>query len=134
MLTGNEKGLAFFSSILNTYANTNNTTDARGHNKMAVKDKETGEVSMVDVTVSRDDCNRPDTQLEALAGMNPINIEKDPNATITAGNASQLSDGASACVLMEEKEAERRGLQPLGAFKGAFIIVPKLNYIDWTRH
>ena len=86
--------------------------------KMAVKDKETGEVTMVDVTVSRDDCNRPDTVLEALAGMNPINIEKNPEATITAGNASQLSDGASACVLMEEKEAERRGLQPLGAFKG----------------
>lgn len=50
--------------------------------------------------------------------MAAIRIEADPNATITAGNASQLSDGASACLLMEEKEAERRGLTPLGAFIG----------------
>ena len=86
--------------------------------KMNVKDKETGEVSVQDVEVTRDDCNRPNTTLEALQGMKPVMGEANPKATITAGNASQLSDGASACLLMEEKEAERRGLAPLGAFKG----------------
>ena len=54
-------------------------------------------------------CNRPGTTLQDLQDLVPIRIEADPNATITAGNASQLSDGASACLLMEEKEAQRLG-------------------------
>lgn len=79
--------------------------------------RETGDVSFVDYTVEKDECNRADTTLEGLQSLKPIRLEDDANATITAGNASQLSDGASACLLMEEKEAERRGLAPLGAFK-----------------
>ncbi|CAE7803019.1 PED1, partial [Symbiodinium microadriaticum] len=63
-------------------------------------------------------CNRPGTSLEDIQGLVPIRIDGDPTATITAGNASQLSDGASACLLMEEGEAARRGLTPLGAFMG----------------
>ena len=86
--------------------------------EMALKNKETGEVSMVKYTVEGDECNRPQTTLEGLESLKPVRSESDPSATVTAGNASQLSDGASACLLMEEKEAERRGLKPLGAFKG----------------
>lgn len=88
---------------------------------MIVKDKATGETSKVPYTVTKDECNRADTTLEMLQGLKPIRIEEDPNATVTAGNASQLSDGASACVLLEEGEAARRGLAPLGAFKG-FVV------------
>ncbi|NDW47803.1 acetyl-CoA C-acyltransferase [Ruegeria sp. PrR005] len=83
--------------------------------KMAVKDKESGEISMHEVTVDRDECNRPSTTLEGLAGLEPV---RGAGNFVTAGNASQLSDGAAALVLMEVKEAERRGLEPLGAFKG----------------
>ncbi|AAV94078.1 acetyl-CoA C-acyltransferase [Ruegeria pomeroyi] len=83
--------------------------------KMAVKDKESGEVSMHEVTVDRDECNRPSTTLEGLAGLEPV---RGAGNFVTAGNASQLSDGAAALVLMEAAEAERRGLEPLGAFKG----------------
>jgi acetyl-CoA acetyltransferase family protein len=83
----------------------------------AVKDKESGEVSYRETTLSGDEGNRPETTLEALAGLNPV-IE---GGTITAGNASQLSDGASACVLMEAAEAERRGLQPLGIYRGIAV-------------
>jgi len=86
--------------------------------KMQVKDKQTGEVSWKDYTVVKDECNRPGTSLDDLRALAPIRFDVDPLATITAGNASQLSDGASACVLMEEKEAERLGLTPLGAFVG----------------
>jgi acetyl-CoA C-acetyltransferase/acetyl-CoA acyltransferase len=68
---------------------------------MAVKDKETGAVSMREVTVDGDTCNRRGTTYEALARLEPV---KGPDKFITAGNASQLSDGASACVLMEAKE------------------------------
>lgn len=82
---------------------------------MAVKDKESGEISMHEVTVDRDECNRPGTTLEGLAGLSPVRGE---DQSITAGNASQLSDGAAAVVVMEAAEAERRGLEPLGAFKG----------------
>jgi acetyl-CoA C-acetyltransferase len=78
-------------------------------------DKKTGEVSYEEVVVDRDECNRPDTTLEGLASLQPVRGE---GKFITAGNASQLSDGASACVVMEAKEAERRGVQPLGIFKG----------------
>jgi acetyl-CoA C-acetyltransferase len=82
---------------------------------MAVKDKETGEISMKEVVVDRDECNRPSTTLEGLAGLQPVRGE---GKFITAGNASQLSDGAAALTLMDSKEAEKRGLNPLGAFKG----------------
>ncbi|MFO1200312.1 MAG: acetyl-CoA C-acyltransferase [Burkholderiaceae bacterium] len=83
--------------------------------KMKVVDKVTKAESFVDYVVDRDECNRPDTTLEGLLKLEPV---KGPDKFITAGNASQLSDGAAACVLMEAKEAERRGLQPMGAFKG----------------
>jgi acetyl-CoA C-acetyltransferase len=83
--------------------------------QMKVVDKITKAESFVDAVVDRDECNRPDTTLEGLAKLEPV---KGPGNFVTAGNASQLSDGAAAVVLMEAKEAERRGLQPLGAFKG----------------
>ena len=83
--------------------------------RMMEKNKETGEVTYRDVTATQDNCNRANTTLEGLAKLEPV---KGPGQFITAGNASQLSDGSSACVLMEAKEAERRGLQPLGAFRG----------------
>jgi acetyl-CoA C-acetyltransferase len=82
---------------------------------MAVKDKETGVVSQVEATVSSDTCNRPGTTYEGLAKLQPV---MGAGKYITAGNASQLSDGASACVMMEAKEAEKLGLEPLGAFRG----------------
>jgi acetyl-CoA acetyltransferases len=83
--------------------------------KMKVVNKETKEESIVDYVVTKDECNRPDTTLEGLAKLQPVRGE---GKFITAGNASQLSDGAAAVVLMESKEAERRGLNPLGVFKG----------------
>jgi acetyl-CoA C-acetyltransferase len=83
--------------------------------KMKLVNKETKEESIVDYTVDRDECNRPDTTLEGLAALPPV---KGPGNFVTAGNASQLSDGAAAVVMMEAKEAERRGLKPLGAFRG----------------
>ncbi|MDG2521661.1 acetyl-CoA C-acyltransferase [Caulobacter segnis] len=83
--------------------------------KMKKVDKVTKEESLVDYVVDRDECNRPDTTLEGLASLEPV---KGPGNFVTAGNASQLSDGAAAVVIMEAKEAERRGLKPLGAFKG----------------
>lgn len=82
---------------------------------MAVKDRETGEISHKEVTVDRDECNRPNTTMDGLAGLDPV---RGPDQYITAGNASQLSDGAAAVVLMESAEAEKRGLAPMGAFKG----------------
>ncbi|MBS0293888.1 MAG: acetyl-CoA C-acyltransferase [Proteobacteria bacterium] len=85
---------------------------------MAEKNKETGEVTQREVVATRDNCNRPTTTLEGLAKLEPV---KGPGKFITAGNASQLSDGSSACVLMEAQEAEKRGLQPLGAFRGFAI-------------
>ena len=83
--------------------------------KMKVVNKETKEESIVDYTVDRDECNRPDTTLEGLEKLQPV---RGPGHYITAGNASQLSDGAAAVVLMEAKEAERRGLTPMGRFMG----------------
>ncbi len=80
-----------------------------------VKNKETGEVSEQEVTLERDEGNRPDTNIEGLQKLQPVMGEGN---FITAGNASQLSDGASACVVMDAKEAEKRGLEPLGIFKG----------------
>ncbi|MEX3894207.1 acetyl-CoA C-acyltransferase [Paraburkholderia sp. BR10954] len=82
---------------------------------MSVTDKETRAVSYREVTVSADNCNRPGTTYEALAKLAPV---KGPDQFITAGNASQNADGASACVLMEAKAAERANLAPLGAFRG----------------
>jgi len=78
-------------------------------------DRETKEESFVEYTVDRDECNRPDTTLEGLASLPPV---KGPDKFITAGNASQLSDGAAAVVIMSDEEASRRNLTPLGAFKG----------------
>ncbi len=82
---------------------------------MSVTDKETKLVSYREVTVSADTCNRPGTTYDALA--NPVPVKR-PDKFITAGNASQNADGASACVLMEAKAAERANLAPLGAFRG----------------
>jgi acetyl-CoA C-acetyltransferase len=82
---------------------------------MKVVNKETKEEKLVDYVVDRDECNRPDTTLEGLAKLPPV---KGPDKFVTAGNASQLADGAAAVVIMEAKEAERRGLQPMGAFRG----------------
>jgi acetyl-CoA C-acetyltransferase/acetyl-CoA acyltransferase len=82
---------------------------------MAVKDRETGEVSEVEATVAGDTCNRPGTTYDGLAKLAPVMGE---GKYITAGNASQLSDGAAACVMMDAKLAEQRGLEPLGAFRG----------------
>ncbi|MBH79660.1 MAG: acetyl-CoA C-acyltransferase [Gammaproteobacteria bacterium] len=78
-------------------------------------DKETGDESRVDVLVERDECNRPTTTLEGLAGLPPA-FEED--GTVTAGNASQLSDGASMTLLMSAERAGQLGLQPLGVYRG----------------
>jgi acetyl-CoA C-acetyltransferase len=82
---------------------------------MTVVNKDTGESKNVPYTVTKDECNRPDTTYEGLAALKPV---KGPDKFVTAGNASQLSDGASACVVMEAKEAAKRNLTPLGIFKG----------------
>ena len=79
-----------------------------------IVDKETKAESFEKVTLKSDEGNRPDTTLEGLASLKPVREGK----WITAGNASQLSDGASACVVMDAKLAERRGLKPLGTFRG----------------
>jgi len=83
----------------------------------AIKDKQSGEISYREETLSKDEGNRPQTTLEGLAGLNPV-VE---SGSISAGNASQLSDGASACVLMEASLAEKRGLQPLGIYRGMAV-------------
>jgi acetyl-CoA C-acetyltransferase len=91
---------------------------------MLVTDRATGETSPKQVTLSRDEGNRPDTTLEGLAALKPgfaDGLVVKAGKCITAGNASQLSDGASAAVLMEAKEAERRGLQPLGIYRGMAV-------------
>ncbi|MEX5612271.1 acetyl-CoA C-acyltransferase [Pseudomonas protegens] len=85
---------------------------------MAVTDKQSGEVSQHQVTVDADTCNRPGSTYEALAKLEPV---LGPQRFISAGNASQLSDGASACVLMEAREAARANLQPLGVFRGMAV-------------
>ncbi|MBL6937899.1 MAG: acetyl-CoA C-acyltransferase [Alphaproteobacteria bacterium] len=83
--------------------------------KMKVINKETKEEKIVDYVVEKDECNRPDTTIEGLRKLEPV---KGPGNFITAGNASQLSDGAAAVLVMEEKEAEKRGLQAMGRFMG----------------
>jgi acetyl-CoA C-acetyltransferase len=92
--------------------------------RMLVVDKASGATSEREITLSQDEGNRPQTRLEDLESLKPV--FKDGQRVkegrfITAGNASQLSDGASAAVLMEAKEAERRGLQPLGAYRGMAV-------------
>ena len=86
--------------------------------KMDVINKETKEVSVQDVTVDKDECNRPQTTLESLASLMPV---MGPDKYITAGNASQLSDGASSCLLMDLKEAEKKNIEPMGIFRGLAV-------------
>ena len=85
--------------------------------QMLVANKETKEVSTRSVTLDRDEGNRPDTSYDGLAQLKPV-IE---GGTVTGGNASQLSDGASACVLMDAKLVERRGIEPLGVYRGIAV-------------
>lgn len=85
--------------------------------RMAVTDRSSGAVTLQDVTLTRDEGNRPDTTLDALQALKPV----VDGGCITAGNASQLSDGASACVLMDRRLAEQRGLTPLGAYRGMAV-------------
>jgi len=86
--------------------------------RMRVKDKQSGEVSEVDVECTGDECNRPQTTLEALQSLNPV---REDGQCITAGNASQMSDGASACVIMASDVAEKRGIEPLGIYRGVSV-------------
>ena len=83
-----------------------------------VKNKDTGEISQETVFLKKDEGNRPETNLEGLKSLKPVMGE---DAFITAGNASQLSDGASACVLMSAKKAEQLGIEPLGIYKGMAV-------------
>ena len=83
--------------------------------KKIVQDKTTGETREEEVTLAQDEGNRPDTTLAGLAALKPVMGEK---GFITAGNASQLSDGASACIVMDARLAEQRNLKPLGIFRG----------------
>jgi acetyl-CoA C-acetyltransferase len=83
-----------------------------------VQDKNTGKVSEQRVTLAKDEGNRPDTSPEGLAALQPV---RGPDKFITAGNASQLSDGASACVVMDGRLAEKRNLEPLGIFRGLAV-------------
>jgi acetyl-CoA acetyltransferase family protein len=85
---------------------------------MMVKDKETGAVSEKEVTIAKDEGNRADTTLEGLSALNPV---LGPDTSITAGNASQLSDGSSASILMEAGEAARRGIAPMGRYVGMAV-------------
>ena len=91
---------------------------------MLVQDRNTGEISRKNVTLGKDEGNRADTNLDGLASLKPVfkdgQVVKE-GKFITAGNASQLSDGASAAVLMEAAEASRRGLHPLGIYRGMAV-------------
>jgi acetyl-CoA C-acetyltransferase len=84
---------------------------------MGVMDRETKEISFHDVVLEKDEGNRPETSLEGLAGLKPVRED----GFITAGNASQLSDGASAAVVMEASVAEKRGLDPMGIYRGTAV-------------
>lgn len=91
---------------------------------MKVMDRETKEISDVEFELTKDEGNRPTTTLEGLGQLQPVfkgGQQIKQGQFITAGNASQLSDGASASVLMEEKEAERRGVEPLGIYRGMMV-------------
>ena len=85
---------------------------------MKVQNKETGEISDKEVVLDRDECNRPQTTLEGLSGLQPV---RGPDQFITAGNASQLSDGASVCTVMNSKVAEQLNVEPMGIFRGFAI-------------
>jgi len=85
---------------------------------MAVTNKETKEVTHKEITLSKDEGNRPETTLEGLQSLQPV---MGPGMNVTAGNASQLSDGSSASVLMEESLASKRGLTPLGRYVGMAV-------------
>jgi acetyl-CoA C-acetyltransferase/acetyl-CoA acyltransferase len=85
---------------------------------MTIKDRESGEVSKREITLDKDEGNRPDTTIEGLQSLQPV---LGPGTSITAGNASQLSDGSSACVLMDATLAEKRGLEPLGRYVGMAV-------------
>ncbi len=85
---------------------------------MTVKDKETGAVTQKEITLTKDEGNRPETTLEGLTSLQPV---LGPDTHITAGNASQLSDGSSACVIMDASVAERRGIEPLGRYIGMAV-------------
>lgn len=84
---------------------------------MGIMDRESGEISFHDVVLEKDEGNRPETTLEGLSSLKTVR----ENGHITAGNASQLSDGAAACVIMEASLAEKRGLQPLGYYRGTAV-------------
>jgi len=89
--------------------------------KMKKIDKASGAESLVEVTVTHDECNRPDTTLEGLAALKPVHAGGQQVAQgkyVTAGNASQFADGGSACVLMSQEAAAKRNLKPLGIFRG----------------
>lgn len=86
--------------------------------KMNVTDKATGTTTEHEVTLSKDEGNRPDTSAEGLASLQPV---RGPNACVTAGNASQLSDGASACVIMDRAAAEKAGIAPMGKILGMAV-------------
>ena len=83
-----------------------------------VKNKDTNEISQEKVCLEKDEGNRPDTNIEGLKSLKPV---MGDDAYITAGNASQLSDGASACVVVNSKKAEQLNLEPLGAFRGMAV-------------
>src|SRR2546423_11023580 len=86
-----------------------------------VTDKETGETSGVTVTLAKDEGNRPSTTLDGLAGLRTVFAPGEgghANPSVTAGNSSQLSDGASVSILMDAEEAKRRGIEPLGYYRG----------------
>src|SRR5207249_11373464 len=85
--------------------------------KMAVMDRTTNDISYREVTITKDECNRPDTTLQGLASLKPVR----DGGSITAGNASQLSDGAAAGLVLEAELAEKRGLQPLGFYRGLAV-------------
>ena len=92
--------------------------------EMLVADRATGEISRKKVTLTKDEGNRPETNLPGLNGLKPVFADGSvvkAGRFITAGNASQLSDGASAALLMEASEAERRGLHPLGIYRGMAV-------------
>jgi acetyl-CoA C-acetyltransferase len=89
-----------------------------------VEDRELGRITRETVRIEKDECNRPSTTLESLASLKPVFANGQRIAQghfVTAGNASQLSDGASAAVLMEAKEAARRGVAPLGIYRGVAV-------------
>ena len=85
---------------------------------MKMKDKETGQLSDTPVTLERDEGNRPSTTYESLAGLSPV----VDGGSVTAGNASQLSDGASACVVMDSETASEHNIEPLGIYRGISVV------------